>query len=395
MTIVTWIVAALAAALLLPAMVFALECLVAPRRPRASSSWAEPAPFSTAVVVPAHDEAAQIEATVHHLRSQLAGADRLVVVADNCTDRTAEIAQAAGATVLIRRDPERRGKGYALRHALDALAADPPDVVVIIDADCRLEPGALAELGRRVAVDHAPIQAEYLMEVGDDIKSMVSAFAFMVRNRARPRGLARLGLPTHLTGTGMAFPWDILRDAHIEGSHLVEDMMLGLELARRGYPARLCSEAVVRSELPNASKASLEQRSRWEHGQLHTLVTQAPSLVIQGLRTGRADLIGLGLDLSTPPLSFLVLLQLCALGAAALVALAGGSAAPLGLAGLGFGLLAVGVLAAWWKFGREMLPWYNLLAVPAYVLWKIPLYLAVLVGRRTRQWKRTQRASEE
>ena len=395
MTVVVWVMGGLAAVVLVPVVVFALECLLAPTRPNASPLKRGVGPVATTVIVPAHDEASQIEATVRHLRSEAGPGDRVVVVADNCTDDTAEIAREAGAVVLVRYDPDRRGKGFALRHALDALASEPPDVVVIVDADCWLEPGALGRLVQRASARHGPIQAEYLMEVGEGTKAMISAFAFMVRNKARPRGLARLGLPAHLTGTGMAFPWDVLRGAHIEGEHLVEDMMLGLELARRGHPVHLCSEAVVWSQLPDVSRAALQQRSRWEHGQLHTLVTQAPRLVAEGVRGGRLDLIALGLDLSAPPLSLLALLQLVVLAFAAVLAFAGGSTVPLGLAGLGFGLLILGVLAAWWKFGRDLLPWYRLLAVPAYVLWKVPLYLAVLLGRRTRQWKRTQRASED
>src|SRR4029077_10387036 len=71
------------------------------------------------VVVPAHDEALAIEGVVANLRKLDWPADgfRVLVVADNCTDTTAALARAAGAEVLERNDPTRRGKGYALAFA--------------------------------------------------------------------------------------------------------------------------------------------------------------------------------------------------------------------------------------------------------------------------------------
>jgi len=392
---VTFLVGVVAGVVLIPALVFGLEVLFAPRAPPAKSGDAPESAPSVAIVVPAHNEAGQIGPTVAHLRAESPPDVRVIVVADNCTDDTANRARSEGASVWIRNDPERRGKGFALRHAFKGLEGAAPDVVVVVDADCRLEPGALQRLARRAHATGAPQQAEYLMTPGESTKSMVSAFAFMVRNRARPRGLARFGWPTHLTGTGMAFPWSSLRDAHVEGGHIVEDLMLGLELARRGHPVQLCSDATVWSELPDASSAALQQRSRWEHGQLHTLLTQAPRLVWEGAASGRPDLVALGLDLAVPPLAFLVMLQVGVFLIAGLLALSGGGVAPLVLSSAGLAVVGGGALLAWWKFGRALLPWYRLIAVPGYVLWKIPVYAAAVLGRRTREWKRTQRASED
>jgi hypothetical protein len=115
----------------------------------------------------------------------------------------------------------------------------------------------------------------------------------------------------------------------------------------------------------------------------------------EGLITRRTGLVALGLDLSVPPLALLVMLQLGVCVLAALTRLLGGGLLPLTLSGAGLALVGGGALTAWWKFGQQMLPWYRLLAVPGYVLWKIPVYAAALLGRRTREWKRTQRASEE
>ena len=96
--------------------------------------------------MPAHNESAAIAATLEDIKAQLRAGDRLLVVADNCTDDTAAVARLSGAEVVERQDSERIGKGYALDWGLRHLDKDPPDVVVMIDADCRLAEGAIDRL---------------------------------------------------------------------------------------------------------------------------------------------------------------------------------------------------------------------------------------------------------
>lgn len=380
---------------LVPAVVFALECLLARTNPKpAPADDAQPRPRA-ALLVPAHNESTEIRPTVEHLLTHMGPEDLLLVVADNCSDDTAAIAREAGATVVERSDPDNRGKGFALHFGFDTMADDPPDVVVVVDADCRLDPGSLETIVRRSMQWNRPVQAEYLMTAaGDGTKAGVSAFAFMVRNQARPRGLDRLGLPCHLGGTGMAFPWHVLQQVEFEGDQIVEDMVMGIDLADHGFPVRLCSEARVWSELPEGSGAAIQQRSRWEHGHLHTITTKAPKLIMRGLSRANADLVAIGLDLAVPPLALLVIVQglIATVTAAAFVF--GASYLPFAIAASGLTLVGLGVMSAWFKLGRQIMPWYRLLAVPGYVLWKIPIYVAVLVGKRTKQWNRTQRAGE-
>src|SRR5438270_311212 len=135
------------AAGVLPAAVLLVECVAAlwPRRfegPSASPS----AQSRVVVVVPAHNEESAIEETIRGVRSQLDPGDAVLVVADNCSDETAGRARAAGAEVLERTDGALRGKGYALAHGLRHLEASPPDLIVFVDADTRVAPGAIRAL---------------------------------------------------------------------------------------------------------------------------------------------------------------------------------------------------------------------------------------------------------
>ncbi len=190
-----------------------VECVASlfPLRPRIDEL---PAGATTVLLVPAHDESASIVGTVAALQEDLGPGDRIVVVADNCTDDTAERAKAAGALAIERHDPDRRGKGYALRFGVEWLESNPPSAVVVVDADCRLQPGSIRLLAAQALTLDRPVQAEYtFVPLKRTPLSMVSTLALLVRNRVRPRGLRRLGLPCQLTGSGMAFPWPTLRDA--------------------------------------------------------------------------------------------------------------------------------------------------------------------------------------
>jgi cellulose synthase/poly-beta-1,6-N-acetylglucosamine synthase-like glycosyltransferase len=379
-------------ALLVPSTVFFLECLSA-LLPFREAPDEETKSHRLVVLVPAHDEQAVIAATLGDIRSELAPGDTLLVVADNCHDDTARIARSLGAHVVERTDPNHRGKGFALDFGIAHMSADPPDVLVVIDADCRVEPGAIRRLARFAMVHRRPAQADNLLTLpqGAAPLTSISALAFLVRNRVRPTGLRRMGLPCQLMGCGMALPWEVVRAAPSAGSHLVEDMMMGIELASRGYAPVYCTGAHVTSPPPKRVRAMRGQRRRWEYGHLSTLIERAPKLIVRGIVRGRLHLLVMGLDLLVPPLALLAMLLSGLLVLSSVWARAGGSSAPVSVAVGALALMALGVVVAWLKFGRQVLPARHLLALPFYILWKVPLYLSFLIRRRHGGWERTER----
>src|ERR1039458_8244765 len=170
-----------------------------------------------AVIIPAHNESAGLLPTIQDIKTQLRTWDRLLVVADNCIDDTATVAAAAGAEVIERKEATRSGKGYALDFGLKHLSLDPPAIIIFIDADCRVEEGAIERLATTCMTTHRPVQALDLMTAPDEskINYRVAEFAWRVKNWVRPLGLNALNLPCQLMGTGMAFPWEIIRSANL------------------------------------------------------------------------------------------------------------------------------------------------------------------------------------
>jgi cellulose synthase/poly-beta-1,6-N-acetylglucosamine synthase-like glycosyltransferase len=378
--------------LLIPIAVLFLECSAAFLSNLApTDETKEPRP-KIAILIPAYNEAAGIAATISTILPQLTPQDRLLVIADNCTDATAEIARNSGATAIERHDTERKGKGYALDFGLQSIASDPPEVVIMVDADCICQPDAIEKLARVAMAEQRPVQATYLMEQPPDPtpKDSISALAFLVKNLVRPSGLKQLGFPSLLTGTGMAFPWLIIRDVPLASSNIVEDMQMSLDLAIAGHPTVFCPEARVTGCLPQQQQVAKTQRTRWEHGHLQTLLTQTPRLATASIEQQRFDLMAIALDLSVPPLSLLVAIWLAAFATSLLAATIGTSPIPAILLGVQGLLILVSIVSAWAKFGRADISGATLLSVPFYILWKIPLYLGFILKRQTK-WVRTER----
>src|SRR5437879_5400266 len=112
MTFISFFLTTLAVLLAIPVAVFLIEVVASVALPQRERSM-PPGGHSdrrVAVLVPAHDESAGLLPTIADIKAQLHASDRLLVVADNCTDDTAAVAMAAGAEVIIRNDPDRMGK---------------------------------------------------------------------------------------------------------------------------------------------------------------------------------------------------------------------------------------------------------------------------------------------
>lgn len=346
---------------------------------------------SIAVLVPAHNEGAGLTPTIDDVRSQLAVGDRIVVVADNCTDQTAAAARTAGAEVVERDNPEQRGKGYAMDFGLKYLSQRPPDIVICVDADCRVSPGSIDVLARTCDRTGRPVQALDLMVApcGSTVDYRVQVFAWRVNNWIRPLGLRALGLPCQLMGTGMAFPWSVICSVDLANSHLAEDLKLGVELAQVGRAALFCPSASVVSELPVTLTDADSQRKRWERGHVSMTKIAMRSVLPAILRRDR-ELTAITLDLAVPPLTLLALWAAAALMVAALALFAGFSSLPFAISASGLLVFFAAVLTCWFNFGRELLPPRQSVAIARFVAYKLRFYRD-MVRRKEAEWVRAKR----
>ena len=391
---VTIIVLVVLAPLLVINLFFVAE--VAAGLPRSRASQWPSAQGRTTIIIPAHDEDQVIGRTLAGLKAAAGTGFDILVIADNCSDRTAEVARAAGVNVVERHDTSRRGKGFALAHARDYLSSYPPARIVVLDADCRSDAKSLAALAGACEAIDAPAQAINLLEPAPAAGPLVqvSSFAFLIKNLVRQRGLQRLAGSVHLTGTGMCLPWALFADADLATASIVEDVRLGIELARKGRHPRLIAEATVWS--PHADESqTLGQRSRWEGGYIALARATAPGLLRDGLVRLSPRTLLAGLDLTVPPLALLVLLTGAAFLLAVLLAAIGLSswlpAALLGAVGVAAALV---LLLAWWREGRAFLSPAALIRLPLYPLWKIPMYLKLARSGAPKSWNRTERPGQ-
>ena len=382
--------------LIIPCFIFFIECFAALiSRPSNLDLSAIERPRTT-VLIPAHNEAEQIEEVLEVLLKQITKQDQVIVIADNCHDNTAELARYMGASVIEREHLTNRGKGYALDYALKQIQANPPEVLVILDGDCIIQPHTINRITCKAIATGKPVQAAYLMEQPDktSFKDSISMFSIKVKNLVRLLGLNRLGWHCLLTGSGMAFPWSIINRVSLAGSKTTDDTQLTVDLTLAGSPPVFCENTLVIGRLMK-DKDAQSQRSRWEHGHLEMILVEVPRLLKVFLKTGRFSHLGLALDIFIPPLSLLVMIWLISMLITWLAVLLGSvSTTPAILVSIAGGFLISGVIIAWARFGRTDLPLKNLIALPFYILSKIPIYLKFLIKPQSR-WLKTERDLSE
>jgi cellulose synthase/poly-beta-1,6-N-acetylglucosamine synthase-like glycosyltransferase len=367
------------------------------RRPSAA-----PLPTSRiAVLVPAHNEAALVARCVTSLRQQSYPAELfdIVVIADNCTDDTAARADVAGARVLVRTAPEARGKGPALRWAMDRVLERDPGLaaVVVVDADSVADQGLLRQLVAAFEQGAPVVQAEYLGSNEDgSTRSELRTAAFLLFHRVRFGGRAVLGLPCHLVGNGMLFSREVLADHPWEAFTSAEDLEYSVDLRLAGVRPTYAGTARLVAPVVGAGRAARVQRLRWEGGRFHVVKTRLPLLLAAMIGQRRWSLLDAAVDLAVPPIGLLAAGSL--LGASLGVVLLAVGAAPwwtvapwlLALAAVPT-FVVVGLAAA--RAPRSM--WGALLRAPAVVVSELWTRLRLVRGLGAGDWERTARPGEE
>jgi cellulose synthase/poly-beta-1,6-N-acetylglucosamine synthase-like glycosyltransferase len=348
-----------------------------------------------AVVVPAHDEEAGIAATVKNLLCIDYPKDMfsVVVVADNCSDGTAELAAASGARVLVRHDDKLRGKGYALLHAFTLLAPEV-DALVVVDADTIVSPNLLAAFSARLAAGADVVQADYAVRNPDaSWRTRLMAIAFGAFHVLRSAARERLRVSSGLRGNGMCFTSKILSVVPYDAFSVVEDIEYGVRLGEAGQRVHYAGEAHVYGEMVSGERASRSQRSRWERGRTELAHAHAFPLMRRALARRDWILADLAADLWVPPLGTLAAATMVGLAAALLVRYAEGGSIALAIWTANLAVLLAYVLRGWSLSKTGLRGLLGLVFAPLYVAWKI--WLRLRQPRNPSTWVRTAREPQD
>ena len=350
------------------------------------------------IVVPAHNESSGIALTVASLKAIDYPHDRyrILVIADNCTDDTAELAAEAGARVIPRQSAAERGKGYALALGYaTSLSEGFADAVVVVDADTHVSPNLLSAFSSRFASGAEAVQAEYGVRNGAaSWRTRLMVIALTCFHTVRSLARERLRVSCGLRGNGMGFSASLLQRVPQRAFSIVEDVEYGIALALAGVRVEYVFEAVVDGEMPTSAAASETQRERWEGGRLALVRSHVPSLLSSARGANRWVAYDMAADLLVPPLTSLVFFA--GLG---FVISAGlflfGTASTLAVLPWLLSILAIAlyIVRGAVLSGVGATAFLDLLWAPVYAVWKVTLLFRK--SRRNGEWVRTARSNEK
>jgi 1,2-diacylglycerol 3-beta-glucosyltransferase len=342
------------------------------------------------VVIPAHNEEALLPRLLTSLERQSYDREMFVVhvLADNCTDGTAEVARRFNATLHERRAPELPGKGQAIAWLLPHLLESNSDAFVFVDGDSALDPWFLETVNGYLARGFEALQASYRVVAPDSspLRSL-RGLAFGLMHELRGRGKARLGTSVGIWGNGVVLRRELLDELGWRSFSSVEDAEQHVKLILGGHSVQFVPEASVYGDMPATFNAARSQQVRWEAGRLALVRSYGIRLLKLTVLTRDISAACTLIDLVLPPLSLLLVLELGITG----LALQVGTDGQLAVAGFAFACLLT-YIAGGVKFaGLRPRSYLALAYAPPYILWKAGLYAREFVRRTDSRWVRTAR----
>ncbi|MCC6160307.1 MAG: glycosyltransferase family 2 protein [Deltaproteobacteria bacterium] len=340
------------------------------------------------VLIPAHNEEAGVGRTISAAREidYPAHMFEIVVLADNCDDGTADVARRAGVNVVERRDPRKRGKGFALDWFISGRTWGEGDALVCLDADSVVDADYLRALDAAIQ-DGAPAVQGYngARDPGRSSLAALSTLTNTMKNAGTYAGRARLGLPAPLMN-GWCLTGRVLRNCGWMSFSVAEDFEQTLRLAILGVYPRFVDSVAVRSEKASSFAKAAGQRKRWSGGQAQVAKTLGRYARRKAIRERSWSLWELTMDVVLPGY---------AINAAALIALALGAcrfvlpwvwlASCVGLL-----MIAVATFVGVVKTRPRSAVIRGLALAPFFVVWKVLLAISARI-RPPKTWHRADR----
>jgi len=320
----------------------------------------------------------------------------VLIVADHCADRTAQVARTAGAKVYERSESPSGSKGAALRWLFRLVFADPSagdspyDAVVIFDADTVVSPDFLKVMDTRLAQGDDAIQGQHRISNPNDGWFPALTWAmFLVDNRLQNLGRSNLGWSAKNMGDSICFRADVLRRLGW-GEGLTEDYAFRQQLLLEGIRIKYEPAAIGLGEAASTWRVARPQRQRWLRGTHDARRQGGRELLTEALRRADPGLLDGALQAYLPSYSTLTLVTLALWLVHEALALQG---YPVFLKA--WHLLVVSlVVYPFWGLALERAParaYVVILSGPLFILWRTWLALTARWSRRTVKWVRTPR----
>jgi cellulose synthase/poly-beta-1,6-N-acetylglucosamine synthase-like glycosyltransferase len=243
-----------------------------------------------------------IESCVRSLLSQRYPVDRLsvVVVADNCSDRTAEVARAAGAQCLERNDRAHPGKPRALAWALTQRPIHEFDAVIVIDADTVVDAGFGAALAEAAPINDRAFQAYFDVRNPEDTLLTRMALVLAAANYRFAYALKRkVGLNAPLLGNGMCLGTTVLAEHGWKAFTIAEDWELYALYTTQGVSIVSLPTAHLYAQEARSLEQSSTQRRRWTAGKL-TVMGRYTGRLLASRKIGLAQKLDALAELTGP-----------------------------------------------------------------------------------------------
>jgi cellulose synthase/poly-beta-1,6-N-acetylglucosamine synthase-like glycosyltransferase len=334
------------------------------------------------VLVPAYNEEQVIAVGLEAIMADRRPGDQVVVVADHCTDQTAEIARSCGALVLERGADVPPGRAAARQAGVEYARSLEWDAVIMLDADSVIEPGFFAACQRAMGAGAAAVQARSESSLGRTLTTEISLAAFTLQGITIPRGRDRLGVSVRLRGTGMAIRRDIVL-AHHFTAPASEDLFFTLDLLLDGVRCRHVDSARLRSQGASTWGVFGGQKVRYEAGRINAARTYVPRLLRRAITHRDAACLEAAWFLMSPPFAVGALSLMLATALAAI----DGAWPVAAVFAAGLIVLVLSLLTGLIQARAGLRTWLSLCAAPWYLVWKCLVQLravaSVLRGNQT------------
>ena len=348
-----------------------------------------------AIVVPAHNEELLIEVFCQNMLTIDYPSDmrEIFIIADNCSDKTADICRTHAVQVMSRFDTVNIGKGYALKWAFENIDMDKFDAVLILDADTTVEPSILQNLNSMIEKGSQAIQC--YIKVPNRGESWFTQLIYVSRtinNLLYHFAKYKLGLSSYLMGTGMCFRTSLLKEQAWTAFTLSEDWEYFAKLIALGKKIDFAVGAVVLQQESRSLKQATTQRLRWSKGRFYVIKNLGMNLLFQGLRTKNWTMLDASLALLFPNWSLQINLIFVALFTSLMLPSSVFKSVSIilsiGMLGVQGIILFIGIVLA-----GDVWPVFKaILVAPLFLVWKFMIDFVSMTGiYRGKKWIRTER----